>query len=90
MSVDQAATAETALAAPAKRGDSRLLGASVVGLALLSALATFLVLADLTPLLPTHNVVVALLLANVVAVILLLAIIVREAWQVVQARRPHT
>ena len=87
MSVDQAATAETALAAPAKRGDSRLLGASVVGLALLSALATFLVLADLTPLLPTHNVVVALLLANVVAVILLLAIIVREAWQVVQARR---
>ena len=88
MSVDQAATAETALAAPAaKRGESRVLGGVVVGLALLSALATFLVLADLTPLLPTHNVVVALLLANVVTVVLLLAIIVREAWQVVQARR---
>ncbi len=88
MSVDQAAIAETALAAsPAKRGGTRLLGTVTVSLALLSALITFIVLADLTPVAPTHYVVVSLLLANAVAVILLLAIIVREVWQVVQARR---
>ena len=88
MSVEQAATAETALAgAPTKRGEMRVLGPIVVGLALLSALATFIVLADFTPLSPTHNVVVTLLLANAATMLLLLAIIVREVWQVVQARR---
>src|SRR5512139_116767 len=88
MSVEQAATAETALAgAPAKRGDMRILGPIAVGLALLSAFLTFIVLADLTPLSPTHYVVVTLLLANAATVLLLLGIIVREVWQVVQARR---
>jgi two-component system nitrogen regulation sensor histidine kinase NtrY len=58
-----------------------------VGLALLSALITFVVLADLTPVPPTHYVVVTLLLANAATVILLLTIIVREVWQVMQARR---
>ena len=43
---------------------SRLIGALAVGLALLSAFATFLVLADLTPIAPTHEVVVKLLLAT--------------------------
>ena len=88
MSVEQAATAETALAgSPAKRGETRVLGPIAVGLALLSALVTFVVLADLTPISPTHYVVVSLLLANAATVLLLLAIIVREVWQVVQARR---
>jgi len=88
MTVEQAASAETALAAPAaRRRDARVLGPLAVGLALLSALVTFLVLADLTPLPPTHYVVVTLLLANAATVLLLLAIIVREVWQVVQARR---
>ncbi|MGE5166737.1 MAG: hypothetical protein ACM3IH_22280, partial [Sphingobacteriales bacterium] len=88
MSVEQAATAETALAgAPAKRGEMRILGPIAVGLALLSAFLTFIVLADLTPLSPTHYVVVTLLLANAATVLLLLGIIVREVWQVVQARR---
>jgi len=88
MNADQAATAETVLArTPAKRGDTRWLGPLAVGLALLSAFVTFIVLADLTPLLPTHNVVVTLLLVNAATVVLLLAIIVREVWQVVQARR---
>ncbi|HKS84598.1 MAG TPA: PAS domain-containing sensor histidine kinase [Pseudolabrys sp.] len=87
MSVEQAA-AENALAgAPAKSGDMRVLGPLAVGLALLSAFVTFVVLADLTPLSPTHYVVVTLLLVNAATVILLLAIIVREVWQVVQARR---
>jgi len=88
MSVEQAATADTALAgAPAKRGDIRILGPLAVGLALLSALVTFIVLADFTPLSPTHDVVVSLLAANAATVLLLLAVIVRDVWQVVQARR---
>jgi len=66
---------------------SNVLGAVAVGLALLSALVTFLVLAGLTPITPTHEVVVTVLLANIATVILLLAVIVREVWKVVQARR---
>jgi len=88
MSVDQAAIADTSPAtSSAKWGGTRMLGTVTVSLALLSALFTFIVLADLTPVPPTHYVVVSLLLANAVTVILLLAIIVREVWQVVQARR---
>jgi len=88
MSVEQAASAETALVAPAaKRGEARMLGPIAVGLALLSAFATFIVLADFTPISPTHNVVVTLLLVNATTVMLLLGVIVREVWQVVQARR---
>ena len=88
MSAEQAATADTALAgAPAKRGETRILGPLAVGLALLSAFVTFIVLADFTPLSPTHDVVVSLLAANAATVLLLLAVIVRDVWQVVQARR---
>jgi len=89
MTVEQAVIAEARPAPPqtARRGDIRLLGVVVVGLALLSAFITFIVLADLTPVLPTHSVVVTLLLANAATVVLLIAIITREVWQVVQARR---
>src|SRR5258707_1128995 len=88
MSVEQAATAEATLSAPSTgRGEARAFGPIVVGLALLSAFVTFIVLADLTPISPTHYVVVTLLLANAVTVMLLLGVIVREVWQVVQARR---
>ena len=87
MSVNQTASAEAALNAPARRGDTRILGPVAVGLALLSAFLTFIVLADLTPLLPTHYVVVTLLLANAATVLLLLGVIMREVWQVMQARR---
>jgi two-component system, NtrC family, nitrogen regulation sensor histidine kinase NtrY len=66
---------------------SRLIGAIAVGIALLSATATFLVLAGLTPIAPVHEVVVDLLLGNAVTGLLLLAIIGREVWVVVQARR---
>ena len=86
MTVEQAA--ETALASPPiKRGETRILGPIAVGLALLSAFVTFVVLADLTPISPTHYVVVTLLLANAATVLLLLSIIVREVWQIMQARR---
>jgi two-component system, NtrC family, nitrogen regulation sensor histidine kinase NtrY len=66
---------------------SRLIGAIAVGVALLSATATFLVLAGLTPIAPVHEVVVDLLLGNAVTGLFLLAIIGREVWVVVQARR---
>ena len=88
MSAEQAAAAETTLAgAPSKRAEWRLLGPLAVALALLSAFATFIVLADLTPILPTHDVVVTLLMVNAGTVLLLLGVIVREVWQVMQARR---
>src|SRR5437763_10316164 len=88
-SVGQAATTEllTAAAAPTSGWFGRALGLSAVALALLSALVTFVVLAGLTPIAPTHEVVVTLLLANAVTVLLLTAVIAREVWRVLQARR---
>src|SRR6202167_4111924 len=84
--VDQVAPLDTAAGAPMPVA-SRLFGAIAVGVALLSATATFLVLAGLTPIAPVHQVVVDLLLGNAVTGLLLLAIIGREVWVVVQARR---
>jgi two-component system nitrogen regulation sensor histidine kinase NtrY len=66
---------------------SRLIGALAVAIALLSATATFLVLAGLTPIAPVHDVVVKLLLGNAITGVLLLVIIGREVWVVIQARR---
>jgi two-component system, NtrC family, nitrogen regulation sensor histidine kinase NtrY len=66
---------------------SRLIGAIAVGVALLSAAATFVVLAGLTPIAPVHEVVVKLLACNAATGLLLLAIIGREVWVVVRARR---
>ncbi len=72
---------------PPRRLPWRAIGFVAVGAALLSALATFLVLSGLTPLPPTHNVVVSLLGINGLAALLLVAIIAREIMQIVQARR---
>jgi two-component system nitrogen regulation sensor histidine kinase NtrY len=58
-----------------------------VGIALLSAFLTFVVLTGLTPIVPTHEVVITFLLINGATILLLLAIIAREVWKVVQARR---
>jgi two-component system nitrogen regulation sensor histidine kinase NtrY len=87
--VGQTATADlvSATTSPAPGGLVRLLGIIAVALAVLSALVTFVVLAGLTPIPPTHNVVVLLLAVNIVTVVLLLALIGRELWRVVQARR---
>src|SRR5208282_1034951 len=84
--VEQIAPLDPAAAAPMPVA-SRLIGAFVVGVALLSATATFVVLAGLTPIAPVHQVVVDLLLGNAVTGLLLLGIIGREVWVVVQARR---
>ncbi len=87
-SVGQAVTAEiTSAAAPAPGWLARAIGLGAVGLALLSAVATFLVLANLTPILPTHEVVLALLLFNAFTVFFLITVIARELWRVFQARR---
>src|SRR5579872_2303822 len=83
---DQVAPLDPAAAAPMPAA-SRLIGAVAVGVALLSATATFLVLANLTPITPVHEVVVKLLLGNLATGVLLLGIIGREVWSVVQARR---
>jgi len=89
INVGEAATTElaTAAAAPASGWLSRALGLAAVALALLSAVLTFVVLAGLTPIAPMHEVVVTLLLANAVTVFLLVLVIARELWGVVQARR---
>src|SRR5271157_6417820 len=85
--VEQVAPIDPAAAAAPMRRVSRLVGALAVGIALLSATATFLVLSGLTPIAPVHEVVVKLLLGNALTGLLLLAIIGREVWVVVQARR---
>jgi two-component system nitrogen regulation sensor histidine kinase NtrY len=84
--IDQVAPIETAVAIPSPTA-SRAIGAVAVGLALLSAVVTFLVLSGLTPISPVHEVVVTLLLCNALTGLLLVGIIGREVWQVVQARR---
>ena len=71
----------------ATRFATGMIGLIAVVVALLSALATFMVLTNLTFVNPTHNVVVTLLAVNFFAVLLLLAIIGREVWHIVQARR---
>src|ERR1700681_4310354 len=85
--VGQAATAEivSGTAAPGRR--ARAIGLGAVALALLSAFATFVVLANLTPVQPNNEVVVTLLLTNAVTVIFLVATMAREVWRIVQARR---
>jgi two-component system, NtrC family, nitrogen regulation sensor histidine kinase NtrY len=66
---------------------SRLVGAIALGLALLWATVTFLVLGGLTRIAPVDEVVKQLLLGNAVTGVLLIAIIGREIWVVIQARR---
>ena len=65
----------------------RLLAAFAVVLALLSACLTFVVLTGLTPIEPTPAVVYSFILINAATILLLVGSIVREVWQVMQARR---
>ncbi len=73
--------------ATAPRLSLRVFGSIAVGLALLSATVTFLVLAGLTPIAPTHRVVVSVLLVDLCAALLLVAVIGREVWNILKARR---
>jgi two-component system, NtrC family, nitrogen regulation sensor histidine kinase NtrY len=65
----------------------RLLAPFAVGMALLSALLTFVVLTGLTPIEPTPKVVRTFLAINAGTILLLVVIIIREVIQMVLARR---
>ncbi len=81
---DSGASAETA--GPAQMGPTRF-GAVILVLALLATLTTFLVLAGLTPLVPTHGVVVSMLCINIAFGVLLLGMIVWQARALFLARK---
>jgi two-component system, NtrC family, nitrogen regulation sensor histidine kinase NtrY len=66
---------------------SGLAGPIAVALALLSAVVTFVVLTGLTPVVPSHDVVVGVLLVNAAMMLVLLAIIAHEVLKIVRARR---
>jgi two-component system, NtrC family, nitrogen regulation sensor histidine kinase NtrY len=82
-----AASFDPSLVEPQGWSLRRWLALFAVGLALLSALLTFVVLTGLTPIEPTRLVVVSFILINAATILLLVGIIVREVWQVMQARR---
>ena len=65
----------------------RLLAPIAIGLALVSAFLTFVVLTGLTRIEPTREVAVSFMLMNGATILVLLGIIAREVWQVMQARR---
>ncbi|MDO9563151.1 MAG: PAS domain-containing sensor histidine kinase [Bradyrhizobium sp.] len=87
-SADTAAPSlDQTLAEPRGSSLRRWLAPFAVAIALLSAFLTFVVLTGLTPIEPTREVVYSFLLINAACILLLVGIIVREVWQVVQARR---
>src|SRR6202790_4927675 len=65
----------------------RWLATFAVAVALLSAFLTFVVLTGLTRIEPTRQVVVSFMLMNGATILVLVGIIFREVWQVMQARR---
>jgi len=66
---------------------SGIVGSITVAAALTSALVTFLVLAGMTPILPTHEVVVWVLFLNGVLVVALLALVAWETFSLYRARK---
>jgi two-component system nitrogen regulation sensor histidine kinase NtrY len=88
MSADKTVSAEVlAGSAQGAKPWARWLGPIAVGIALFSALMTFVVLAGFTRIVPTHQVVVGFLLANALAALFLVGVIGREVWMIIQARR---
>ena len=65
----------------------RLLAPIAIGLALVSAFLTFVVLTGLTRIEPTREVAVSFILMNGATILVLVGIIASEVWQVMQARR---
>src|SRR3989475_2610331 len=82
-----AASFDPSFAEPRGWSLRRLLAPLAVGLALLSAFLTFVVLTGLTPIEPSREVVVSFLLINGATILVLVGIIIREVWQMIQARR---
>jgi len=73
--------------APARSFTTGIVGLVAVGIALLFAAISFVVLADISPIQLPKGAALTLQIANGVIVLALLAIIGIDAWQVVQARR---
>src|SRR6201746_159389 len=87
-SVDTSAASFDPSLAESKGGPwRRWLAPFAVGLALLSAFLTFVVLTGLTRIAPTRDVAVTFMLINGATILVLIGIIFREGWQMVQARR---
>src|SRR6476469_9318591 len=84
---NSAASFDPSFAESKGRSLRRLLAPFVVGLALLSTFLTFVVLTGLTRIEPTRVVVLSFLMINAAIILLLVGIIIREVWLVVQARR---
>ena len=72
---------------PASHRGPGWFGSAAVGVALASALATFLILAGHTPILPTHDVVVWVFVFNGVLVLVLVGIVAWESRALWRARR---
>jgi two-component system, NtrC family, nitrogen regulation sensor histidine kinase NtrY len=66
---------------------SGIFGALIVAFALVSALATFLVLSGVTPVAPVHEVVVGLFVFNGLLILILVGIVAAETMTLVRARR---
>jgi two-component system, NtrC family, nitrogen regulation sensor histidine kinase NtrY len=87
-SVDtSAAQFDPSLVEPKGRSLLRLLAPVAIGLALVSAFLTFVVLTGLTRIEPTREVAVSFILMNGATILVLVGIILHEVWQVMQARR---
>ena len=78
---------DPSLAEPKGYSLRKWLAPFAVGLALLSACLTFVVLTGLTPIEPTREVVISFMMINGATILVLVGIIVREVWMVMQARR---
>ncbi|MGQ0683865.1 ATP-binding protein [Bradyrhizobium sp.] len=78
---------DPSLARPKGWAIRRWLAPVAIALALFSAFLTFVVLTGLTPIEPKREVVYGFLLINAATIMVLLGIIAREVWKVVQARR---
>src|SRR5450631_4315230 len=82
-----AASSDLSASEPKASSLRKWLAPFAVATALLSAFLTFVVLTGLTPIEPTPDVVRTFLLIDAATILLLVGIIFREVWQMVQARR---
>jgi two-component system nitrogen regulation sensor histidine kinase NtrY len=87
-SADSSAPSFDPSLAESKRGPlRRWLAPFAVGLALLSAFLTFVVLTGSTRVAPTRDVAVTFMLINGATILVLIGFIIREIWQMLQDRR---
>jgi two-component system nitrogen regulation sensor histidine kinase NtrY len=82
-----AAQFDPSLIEPKGRSLQRLLAPIAIGLALLSATITFVVLSGLTQIEPTREVALSFILMNGATILVLVGIILHEVLQLTQARR---